>query len=72
MLTAQEVFQTTVKVLPPDERLRLAALILDDLTRRTTDSIDESDVWTDEDITNFTNYALRSAAAANSDEDDLV
>jgi hypothetical protein len=32
-LTAQEVFTETVRVLPPTERLRLAALILQDLAQ---------------------------------------
>jgi hypothetical protein len=33
MPTAQEVFAETVRALPAIERLRLAALILDDLAR---------------------------------------
>jgi len=38
-ISAQEVFAETVRALPPTERLRLAALILQDLSDLTTLSL---------------------------------
>jgi hypothetical protein len=37
-LTAQEVFTETVRDLPPSERLRLAALILQDLAQSSAEA----------------------------------
>ncbi|MFH1113039.1 MAG: hypothetical protein V1792_03880 [Pseudomonadota bacterium] len=41
-LTAQEVFRDTVQVLPAEERLRLAALILQDLAQSNVALVDRS------------------------------
>jgi hypothetical protein len=58
MSVAQSVFETTVKNLPPFERLRLASMILDDLTR-SGGKIDYSDEWTEEDMRDFTAASMR-------------
>jgi hypothetical protein len=42
-LTAQEVFAETVRVLPPGEQLRLAALILRNLAQSEVAIINRSD-----------------------------
>lgn len=42
-LGAQEVFKETAKALPPNERLRLAALILDELAHSDVAVVDRSD-----------------------------
>jgi len=59
MNTAQEVFNAEVRGLPPGERLRLAALILDDLTE-TSSGLDVNDAWSDEDIRDVTVFSLSS------------
>jgi hypothetical protein len=38
MQDAQELYRKTVSQLPPEERLRLAALILSELTEQTSDT----------------------------------
>jgi hypothetical protein len=48
-LTAQQVFTETVRALPPSERLRLASLILQDLTRSDVAVVNRSDTWTEQD-----------------------
>ncbi len=63
MTTAQEVYDVTVRALPPTERLRLAALILQELTRSPAPSDVMGDEWSDEDTRNLTAHALGHAAA---------
>lgn len=64
MPTAQEIYATTIRQLPPAERLRLAALILDELVRADILRTDESDVWSEEDVHDLQAYSLRHAAAS--------
>lgn len=51
---AQEVFAETVRTLPPAERLRLAALILEDLTQSNLSIVDISDTWSEQDQSDLT------------------
>jgi hypothetical protein len=44
MLTAREVFDEAVRRLPPPERLRLAAMILEELTRAIPPATGEGDL----------------------------
>ena len=62
-LTAQEVFNQTVKALPPGERLRLAALILDELAHSDAAVVDRSDTWSEQDQSDLTAVALKYASA---------
>ena len=48
-LTAQEIFAETVQFLPPDEQLRLAALILQELSQSGITVVDRSDTWSEQD-----------------------
>lgn len=61
-LTAQEAFTETVRDLPPSERLRLAALILQDLAQSEVAVLDRSDTWTDQDQGDLTTFSLQYAA----------
>ncbi len=72
MPTAQEVYASTVQRLPPAERLRLAALILDELTQSNLLSVDESDTWSDEDIEDLRAYSFQYAATRYPEEDDIA
>lgn len=52
-MTVDQLYDTEIKSLPPDQRLRLAARIINDLTVQSR-VIDESDEWSDEDLRDFT------------------
>lgn len=69
---AQKVFHDSVLPLSPAERLRLAALILRDLTEGGSLLIETSDAWSDDDERDLIAFSLRHAAAAYPDEDELV
>ena len=61
-LTAQEVYTGTVRALPPSERLRLASLILQDLTRSDLAVADRGDTWTERGQQDLTAFSVRYAA----------
>ena len=71
-ITAQEVFTETVRSLPPTERLRLAALILQDLAQADMAVVDVSSVWSEQDQRDFTAFSLQYAANLYPEEDELV
>ena len=71
-LTAQEVFTETVRTLPPSERLRLAALILQELTQSEVVGVDRSDTWNEQDQRDLTTFSLQYAAELYPEEEDLV
>jgi hypothetical protein len=54
---AKEFYATTVRSLSPKERLRLAAMILNDLTS-SSEYIDFSDSWSDQDLQDLTTFTL--------------
>ena len=71
-LTAQEVFTGTVRDLPPSERLRLAALILQDLAQSEVAVVDRSDTWTEQDQRDVITFSLQYAAELYPEEEELV
>ena len=73
-MSAQEIYAKTVRSLSPTERLRLAALILNELIGRATPvvPVDDSDVWTDEDQQDLASFSLRYAATVYPEDEDLV
>jgi len=71
-ITAQEVFIETVQALPSTERLRLAALILQDLARSDVAVVDTSDAWSEQDQRDLTAFSLQYAAKLYPEEDELV
>ena len=56
-LTAKDLYNTSVKKLPPQERLRLAIMILNEMVAN-EEKIDYSDNWTEEDLHDVTAFAL--------------
>lgn len=72
VLTARDVFTRTVRTLPPAERLRLTALILDDLTRSTPTVEDSADMWSDQDQRDLTAFTLQYAAMLYPEDEELV
>ena len=71
-LTAQEVFTETVRDLPPSERLRLAALIFQDLAQSEVAVGDRSDTWTEQDQRDVTTFSLQYAAELYPEDEELV
>jgi hypothetical protein len=71
-LTAQSVFTETVRALPPSERLRLAALILQELAQSEVAVVDRSDTWSEQDQQDFTAFSLQYAAELYPEEEELV
>ena len=63
---AKEVYSQVVKTLPPSERFKLAAMILNDISPRAV--VDYSEEWTEEDMRDFTIYSLRYAAHSFGEE----
>ncbi len=63
MTTAQEIYSASIRHLPPPERLRLAAMILQDLIPPLTPEVDDSDAWTDEDLRDLNAFALDHLSA---------
>jgi hypothetical protein len=57
-MTIEQLYDSEIKPLSRDERLRLAARIINDLTTE-TQPVDESDSWTDEDLRDFSTSGRR-------------
>ena len=71
-LTAQAVFTETVRALPPSERLRLAALILQELAQSEVAVVDRSDTWSEQDQQDLTTVSLQYAAELYPEEEEIV
>jgi hypothetical protein len=70
MLTAESVYESSVVGLPNSERLRLAALILADLSKSAAPILDFSDSWSEEDLHDLTVFAAQYAAQTHPEEND--
>lgn len=68
MNTAQTVYTSTVLALSKSERLKLAALILDELAQSAGAALDYSDSWSDEDVRDLAAYAGEYAAQSYPEE----
>lgn len=71
MATAEEVYAAAIRSLPVSERLRLAAIILDDVTQSAASVLDFSESWSDEDVRDLTTFSLHHAAARYPEEPDV-
>ena len=69
--TAQEVLET-VRALPPSERLRLAALILQDLTQSGILAVAHGDIWSEQDQRDLTAFSLQYATQLYPEDKELV
>ncbi|HVA50134.1 MAG TPA: hypothetical protein VNH11_27460 [Pirellulales bacterium] len=72
MSTAESVYQSSVAALPKSERLKLAALILDELTASAGTALDFSDSWSEEDVRDVAAYAADYAADLYPEEPDIA
>jgi hypothetical protein len=59
--TSQDVYQTIVATLPVRDRLRLAALILNDLAQQNVGAINTSDTWTEQDQLELASFSLHQS-----------
>lgn len=70
--TLQEVYQTIVATLPASDRLRLAALILNELAQQPVSVIDDSNAWTEQDQLELASFSFQHATTLFPDEEELV
>ncbi len=71
-LTAQEIYARDVRDLPSTERLRLAAIILQELTHSGATVVEQSESWSDQDQQDLTAFSLQHAGQVYPEEEDLV
>jgi ribose 5-phosphate isomerase RpiB len=70
--TVQEIYQNIVAILPLSDRLRMAALILNDLTQQNVAVIDVNDTWTEQDQLDLTSFSLQYANSVFPNEEDMA
>jgi hypothetical protein len=70
--TIQEIYQNIVGNFTVNDRLRLAALILNDLTQQNVAFIDASDTWTEQDQLELTSFSLQYANSLFPDDGEIV
>lgn len=70
--TIQEIYQNIIATLPLSDRLRLAALILNELTQQNVAVIDASDAWTEQDQLELTSFSLQYANSLFPDDAEMV
>ena len=71
-LTAQEIFTRDVRDLPLSERLRLAAIILQEFTQSGVTVVEQSEGWSDQDQQDLTAFSLKHASQIYPEEEDIV
>jgi hypothetical protein len=59
LATAQEIYTQILGELSPNERLRLATLILNDLVGQPLSVINKSDTWTEQDQSDLLDFSLK-------------
>ena len=67
-----EAYQYITGKLSINDRLRLAALLLNDVTKDNITVIEQSDTWTTEDQTDVGTFSLNYAADMFSDNEELI
>ena len=72
MQNAQKVYTENVRPLPPGERLRVAAMILAELTQAKLVGVEESSEWSEQDIRDLTAFSLNYASTLYPEEVDYV
>jgi hypothetical protein len=70
--TIDEIYTEVVRRLPPEDRLRLATLILNNLVQQNIGVIDESDTWTEEDVSDLSAFALQYAVTAYTEPEEVT
>ena len=68
-MSARELYDKTIRQLPAVDRLRLAALILDELAAASGAGLDIRDDWSEEDIVDLAAHSLKHSARSIAGED---
>ncbi len=69
-MTIEQIYDESIKTLPPSERFRLATLILSEIAPQNV--VDVRDAWTQDDMRDVSAYSARLFDAEFPEEDDLV
>jgi len=69
-MTASEIYHQAIKPLPPADRLRLAAMILNGIAAPADSAVDVDDSWAQADLDDFTVASLACASKQNAEESD--
>ena len=72
MSTAQEIYASTIRDLPPEEQLRLAALILNQLTHTVQGEVNIADSWSEEDMHDLAAFSLQHMDTTYTQDEDVV
>ena len=67
--TAQEIYNEIIQSLSPNEQLRLATLIMNELVQQNLPVIDQKDYWTEQDQADVVNFSLAYAASIFPEEE---
>lgn len=70
--TAQEVYSQVIRTLSPNERLRLATLILNELVQQNMSGIDQGDTWIEQDQFDLANFSLQYAATIFPEDEEIA
>ena len=70
--TIQDIYQKVISPLSLNDRIQLAALILNAITEQNIEVIDSSDTWTEQDQRDITSFSLQHAASLFPDEEEIV
>jgi hypothetical protein len=71
LATAQEIYTQILSELSPNERLRLATLILNDLVGQPLSVINQSDCWTEQDQSDLLDFSSQYAATSLYETEDV-
>lgn len=72
MLTITESVMESIRTLPPNERLHLANLILQELTQSGIQIVEQSGSWSEQDQNDLTAFSLQYAAQLYPEDEDIV
>ena len=72
MLTKTESVMESIRTLPPNERLHLTNLILQELTQSGIQIVKQSDSWSEQDQNDLTAFSLQYAAQQYPEDEDIV
>lgn len=67
-MTVEQLYEQTIRPLPAAQRMRLAAMILNDIPPQSV--IDFRTDWSDEDLHDATRHSLERAASSLDEEPD--
>ncbi len=68
----QEFYQKVINDLSPNEQIRLASLILNNLAQQNIVMIDESDTWTEEDQNDLVAFSLQYSDELLGENEEIV